>query len=302
MKMKLFAAALAAAVSGPVLAADLPYTKGPALYTPPPVPVITWTGFYLGVNVGYSYETNNSVTVSTLPGFINAGFLAPVGIQHANDAANGANGAVSPPRSNIIGGGQAGYNFQAGSFVWGFEADFQGLISSGVTVSTSNLASLTGETPVGTTLSAQRRMVDFGTARARVGYLVMPTLLAYATGGFAYGQTKLGVGITGVELPFAGTTILPVNASYSSTRVGWTAGGGLEWMFLPNWSVKAEALYYDLGRTTIALPPYVGNVGGPTAFTHYPVVTTHYNGVDVRFGLNYHFDFWSPPAAVVAKY
>ena len=64
--------------------------------------------------------------------------------------------------------------------------------------------------------------------RGRVGYLITPTLLIYGTGGFAYGQVSA--------------------FGFNTTPTGWTAGGGVEWMFAPHWSAKAEYLYVDLSN------------------------------------------------------
>ena len=93
--------------------------------------------------------------------------------------------------------------------------------------------------------------------------------------------------------------------SFSGTRVGWTAGGGLEWLFAPNWSVKAEYLYYDLGSVTSNLTLTQINllaVGGPAPWGVAGVrSTTRFNGNIVRAGLNYHFNLWGP-GPVVARY
>jgi outer membrane immunogenic protein len=95
--------------------------------------------------------------------------------------------------------------------------------------------------------------------------------------------------------------------SFSNTRVGWTAGGGGEWLFAPNWSAKVEYLYYDLGNATYSLSPLVG-IGGPGSAvigsvfsTALPQSTTRFRGSIVRAGLNYHFNWWGP-GPVVAKY
>ena len=128
----------------------------------------------------------------------------------------------------------------------------------------------------------------FGTARGRVGYSVGSTLF-YATGGYAYGSVK-----TKIAAAFLGA---PVNAEISSTKGGWTVGGGIETPFTflsmlgPNWTSKTEYLYVDLGTSTGA---FVDSAGGP--------VVTATNSTQVhehifRTGLNYHFN--SP---VVAKY
>ena len=71
----------------------------------------------------------------------------------------------------------------------------------------------------------------FGTVRGRAGYLVTPTLLLYGTAGFAYGD------VTAFQR--------------SNTSTGWTAGGGVEWLFAPHWSAKLEYLYVDLDSSGI---------------------------------------------------
>jgi outer membrane immunogenic protein len=103
------------------------------------------------------------------------------------------------------------------------------------------------------------------------------------------------------------TPVSDFNAPYSSfgglsnSRVGWTAGGGAEWLFAPNWSVKVEYLYYDLGSVTYGLSPLTNTFTdtGAVAWSSSPFATTRFTGNIVRAGLNYHF-IW--PAPVVAKY
>ncbi|MGB8898002.1 MAG: outer membrane beta-barrel protein [Methylocella sp.] len=85
----------------------------------------------------------------------------------------------------------------------------------------------------------------FGTLRGRYGYLFTPTLLVYGTGGFAYGGT--------------GTS------SLTTTPLGWAAGGGLEWMFFPNWSLKVEYLYYELAKQTSNFATLTQNFPGVPA-------------------------------------
>ena len=81
----------------------------------------------------------------------------------------------------------------------------------------------------------------FGTVRGRLGFLATPTFLLYGTGGLAYGRVASATVNSFTATPdiYTGST--------STTRAGWTAGAGGEWMFAPNWSAKAEYLYVDLG-------------------------------------------------------
>jgi outer membrane immunogenic protein len=77
---------------------------------------------------------------------------------------------------------------------------------------------------------------------------------------------------------------------------GWTAGGGVEWLVYPNWSLKVEYLYYDLGRVTFAMSPLVNSaLVGTQVTVGAPFASTRFNGNIVRAGLNYHFNLGAPP-------
>jgi hypothetical protein len=141
-----------------------------------------------------------------------------------------------------------------------------------------------------------RRMDYFGTSRVRAGFLVLPTLLLYGTGGVAYGHIRttslISTNVAGVP----GGVVVPGVSFYDDARIkaGYTLGGGLERMFLPNWSVKFEALYYDLARTTFyrnfvqTLGPASGAPG--LAISNTSTRTSFRNdGVIARAGINYHF-------------
>jgi outer membrane immunogenic protein len=286
--IKIFSAAVAVALAltaATACAADLPSVKGPPpVYVPPPP---MWTGFYIGLNVGGTWTQNNAVNVVS----------APLAVPPVDQLAALATAPV--PLGNtggFIGGGQIGYNLQfAGNFVAGIEADIQGVTGSGGAgnVVTSGFIAA----PVITSLSATRSVDYLGTVRGRIGWLFTPTLLAYGTGGLAYGDasasTLIFQGSPGIYTAIA-------NSGFTDTRVGWTAGGGLEWMFASNWSAKIEYLYYDLGSVThsgilvpVVPPPPVGYVSSQSF--------ARFNGHIVRAGLNYHFNLFAP-APVVASY
>ena len=86
--------------------------------------------------------------------------------------------------------------------------------------------------------------------------------------------------------------------NYDGTRIGWTAGGGGEWMFMPKWSLKGEALYYDLGSATFASSPIVIDIppGGVYAGFGRQIVSNtaftrvKFDGVLLRGGVSYHFN------------
>ncbi|WP_424362234.1 outer membrane protein [Methylocystis parvus] len=308
-KIALSIAALAVS-AGAALAADLPSRKGPPVLPPPPPPPPMWTGFYVGLNAGGGWANNNNINTVGGPFFINPAFPAGAGAVANALAFSASNSLTGGNNGGFIGGGQIGYNYQFyNNFVVGIEADIQGVAGSSSTATTAGVVSLA---PWGfpnesyASVASARQSIDyFGTVRGRLGWLATPTLLIYGTGGLAYGGVNVNTAFMAQES--LGPATYPAvfgGTNFSDTRVGWTAGGGVEWMFWPNWSAKVEYLYYDLGNVTtngaltqinaVAAPPVVwGAVGTQT--------TTRFNGNLVRAGLNYHFN-WGAPAPVVAKY
>ncbi|MFO1101353.1 MAG: outer membrane beta-barrel protein [Methylocystis sp.] len=292
----------AALIGGPAIAADLPSRKTPA---PIPVPPPLWTGFYAGLNAGYGWGGTTSATTGALPIVDNIandpGWGTPLGFTAA-----ALSGVANVNQSGFIGGGQIGYNYQwSPLFVVGLEADIQGAAISG-RGGNSGVArfgpDLSGfiDTAIGS--SNVVAGVDWlGTVRGRLGYLVTPTLLAYGTGGLAYGGARAiashALGFTD-DVPTVHPTFGGVGR-YSDIRVGWTAGGGLEWMFMPNWSLKAEALYYDLGAASFASSP-VGALfsnGSNIIFANLPTTRVRFDGVMARAGVNYHLNWGANAAA-----
>ena len=193
----------------------------------------------------------------------------------------------------------------ANSWLVGIEADIQGT-GARSSVGAIRIVPVAGVPP--SILQAQSNIsvnnaVDYlGTVRGRLGVLLTPALLVYGDGGFAYGGVHEGVDIAST-FPPSGLGLSPAFGSFTKTRPGWTAGGGLEWMVSPNWSVKAEYLYYDLGRVTFGAGGLTQTLfpAGPALFTDLPVASTRFDGHIVRVGLNYHFNWWGA-APVVAKY
>jgi outer membrane immunogenic protein len=304
-KIALSLAALAV-TAGSALAADLPSRKGPPVLPPPPPPPL-WTGFYVGLNAGGGWANSSTITTTAAPIFNNPG----LGCGNANEcvvaAAASANGVVNSSNGGgFIGGGQVGYNWQFyNSFVVGVEADIQGIAGGSSRNSTLGGAVVPnfGVGNVYTTGTAASRSIDyFGTVRGRLGWLATPTLLVYGTGGLAYGGVNLNYAqISALTPPGFTTNPFFAGAAFSDTRTGWTAGGGVEWMFWPNWSAKVEYLYYDLGRVSVNSAALQVNAVGTPFIGYGSQASTHFNGNVVRAGLNYHFN-WGAPAPVVAKY
>jgi outer membrane immunogenic protein len=152
----------------------------------------------------------------------------------------------------FIGGGQLGYNWQISSFVLGVEGDLQ--YSGQKRTETAVIG--------GVTFTGEEKVPWFGTARGRVGY-AFDSFMIYATGGAAWSNLKASVSALGATV------------STDTTKMGWTAGGGVEWMFMPRWSVKAEYLYIDSGTTDLT-------IAGVT-------VSGKLKDQIARIGVNYHF-------------
>lgn len=250
-------------------AADMP-VKAP-VYKAPPIVMYNWTGFYVGGNAGWvGSATNNVGLTGTDTG--TGGF--------GSELADGSTPSSFGTRySGFIGGAQAGYNWQMGTWLAGLEADFAWSGASGST-SQVNLPQPPYPARAAITTTASNKLDYLGTFRGRLGVLVTNPLLLYVTGGLAYGKTELGVSSS---CP----TCAPVrnlSTVNSPTKAGWTIGAGGEWMFAPQWSVKVEYLYYDLGTNTTT--PLTYTYGANTSTL---TASIRENGHIVRGGINFHF-------------
>ena len=265
-------------------AADIraPVYKAPAVV---PAVAYNWTGFYIGGNAGYDW-TKSTDTVTAVPG---AGSAAPGLINNGSVATS-----LPLDPKGFIGGGQIGFNWQLSTmWVVGLETDLQW-------ANLNSTAALPGPTDPSRIMTANEKLDWFGTARARAGITPWDHALIYATGGLAYGHVNLSTALTRVNLATgANTCVLPggganncQSGSVSDTRFGWTVGGGLEWAFYNNWSLKAEYLYYDLG-----------NISHLMADPNFPTTTFNatadLKGSIARVGLNYRFNGGAP---VVTRY
>jgi outer membrane immunogenic protein len=224
-------------------AADLaarPYTKAPAVAAA----VYNWTGFYLGANAGYGWGHSDE-------------FAAVFGTRANFDISGG------------LAGGQVGYNWQAGAWVFGVEADGDWADIDGA-VRCPNPA-----------FSCTAKVRDLASFRGRVGWATGPVLL-YATGGLGYANVRHSTLTVAGGLPGTGAT-----GVYTADRWGYAIGAGLEYGFAPSWSAKLEYMHY--GFDDITSPG--GTLGPP--------ITLGLRVDTVKAGVNYHFG-WGGPAA--AKY
>jgi outer membrane immunogenic protein len=297
----------AMAVAAPAMAADLA-VKAPVYKAPVLAPeVFSWTGFYIGGNLGYSWGRGDTDFTETTTGtsssqvFRTAG-PTPVGPPTVVTLPTVTAGGSSRADINgVIGGGQFGYNWQNGSMVYGIETDLQATGQRGDTT-----VCITAGCPAGDIFgSASYRLPWLATLRGRVGVTVTPRVLLYATGGLAAAEvdSTFSGGLVGGG-PLATVTSNPL-------KVGFAVGGGVEGALDNNWSAKLEALWVDLGsydtafngvtNTTVTnalSTPQVGfNTVTTTTTTTSGSFHTHVTDLIVRVGLNYRFG-----APVVAKY
>lgn len=279
-------------------AADLP-RKAPAVVPVAPPVLYNWSGFYVGGNIGYGWgRAHSDITSSGIPideaALTDLVGVCPAGCPSGPFTIPGFAVSNTAKLNGVIGGGQLGYNWQASpNWVLGFETDFQGSGQkrSITSVNTFDVALPDGQCNAipcsmsgSLTTNHEAKLDWFGTVRGRIGYAA-DRVFVYGTGGLAYGHLKIsGVNTTNVTISdccephLAGTFVTPFSAS--KTKVGWTAGAGVEVAAWDRWSWKFEYLYMDLGR----LQTTVVN-GGTTIFA----LDTHFTDNIVRAGLNYRF-------------
>lgn len=249
-------------------AADLPArvsAKAPVYVAPP----FSWTGFYIGAHAGYHWGSDRAWTAANPVGWtFGAPFIDAI-----------TPGTVHP--GEFMGGGQIGYNWQMNNFVVGIEADASYMGGTATRAVTGFTGGINPADVFSTT--AQSRFL--GTLRPRVGFAVDRALF-YVTGGLAVTNVKF----TNSFGSFANTSVATVSSD--PTRVGWTAGVGMEYAFTGNWSVKAEYLYADFGNYTQTIPNCA--LCGPGSEIS---VTHKYTENIGRIGLNYKFG-----GPVVARY
>lgn len=274
---RLLLGAVALLFAAPVFAADLyPYARAVPVTLPN-----NWNGWYAGLNVGaavndFQYDLDPAGCFLTGCG---AGGIPGNAFRRFSTGLSG---------TNFTGGGQVGYNYHfAPLWVAGFETDinYNGLRNSDIL-----------NHPLGPPLFAPSAFVHsvstsldwFGTVRGRVGVLATPNLLLYGTAGLAYGQVRSTSSVTfpppGLSDTYLGST--------STTRMGWTAGAGAEWLMTGGWSLKAEYLFLDLDRNDYASgcvsPSEICNRAAPPFYQTSVLTREHI----ARVGVNYHFPQW----------
>lgn len=221
-------------------AADLgsrPVYKAPAL-----APVWSWAGFYVGANVGFARGRGSATDRAPQ---IWIGFGPP----------------ADSSKSSVIGGLQAGYNWQISNLVLGVEGDIS---------FTSQNRSVSGLGPAAASGTYSSRLTTLGTIRGRIGW-AFDRLLVYGTGGAAFAN---------LQDQYTDLAVTPPDST-SSSATGWTAGGGIEYALAEHWTAKAEYLHVGFPNRTATTVLPAG--GGTYAFAFK-------DSLDIgRVGINYKF-------------
>jgi outer membrane immunogenic protein len=239
---------------GSAAAADMPLppAAAPVPYLPV-APPFSWTGFYVGGNLGLGWSRGT--------------FSDPLG-----------NSLSLPNNAMLLGGGQAGFNFEYyGGFVIGVEADFDWFANSGST--TSNPVPLidTFGNPTGSTASIGINNKWLTTVTGRLGY-AFDRVLLYGKGGGAW---------VGSNNPTLTINNAPVAITTTTNNWGWTAGVGVEWAFLGNFSARIEYDYVGLNNPNFTIPRSAGGLPAGDQF----IGNNRFIQL-VNAGVNYRFGGW----------
>ena len=266
-----------AAISTSAFAADLPSRRAPPVYVPPPVPLFSWTGFYIGGQVGYAFGHDYAREVASPNG---AGPDVVYQVGNPNGTMGGAHigynfSTQSLPILGQFAGGLSSLPFIGGFGGAGGVVGVEGDVDGTDYRSTAAFA--------GGFYNRVREEIT-GSVRGRVG-IAVDRALFYATGGVAFGQFHEQYGFTG---NFGNALITD---DLTKTRIGYTVGGGIEYAITTQFSLRGEYRYTNYGRFTDVNSPFTG------AFNTVHKEDQH----RVQVGFSYKFD--TPVAApVVARY
>jgi iron complex outermembrane receptor protein len=245
----------------------------PMFYKAPILTAWSWAGPYLGLNIGYSAgKSKTDAVFSDATG-------APLFATGSSDNLNG-----------LIGGVQAGYNWQMGNWVAGIEGDIQ-MSGQGATPTyvcpgaVCNPTVVDFDAPVPASFVQGHKLDSFGTLRGRLGATITPDVIAYATGGLAVGSIRTTVNLSGIGFdPDGNPGAVSAPFSVLAIKPGWTVGAGLEGRLFGNVTGKVEYLYMDFGTVSASI------TNGLNATPITLATSSRITDNIVRAGVNYKFD------------
>ena len=254
-------------------AADLPLPIKEPMVIPP---AFSWTGFYIGGNVGAGFGTTKSTLNIAPPNAIINAIAGPgvppitLNLPLASQSTNG-----------FLGGGQVGYNWQTGILVFGLEGDF-------------DWSGLQGNAPCVVIFACNVKHSWEADITGRVGVVAVDRALLYLKGGVAWEQSNYSLG-NSLTVGGAGGVAASVSASASATRTGGLLGMGFEYRFLDHWSTKLEYNFIDFGNESVNFPIAVAVTGVaiPAPITAalaggVPITIREYQHI-IKAGVNYEF-------------
>jgi outer membrane immunogenic protein len=263
-------------LAAPASAADMPVKARPL---PPPPPVFSWTGFYVGAHLGGAWGTTESTLGSvSFCQFFGGKTSVPI---NQCDSVSGFSIPVSQTQTNgFLGGVQGGYNWQIAPWaVIGVEAQF-------------SWTDLKGTSPCVLVLACSTDHDWITTLAGRFG-VTYDRLLLYVKGGVAWSKVTYSASLT-LGSPFDFTT------SVSDTRVGAMFGTGVEYAFWGNWSAKIEYNYIRFKDKDYTFPLSFSDGYNSVSLDFNTAIKEHIHLI--KAGINYRFDWGKAPVAVMAKY
>jgi outer membrane immunogenic protein len=272
-------ATLAAVIATPAFAADMPLKAPP----PPPPAAFSWTGCYIGPNIGGKWaDTSGETDVGPAPATTGPGGTAPA-------TAPGAFAFGHATDGSFMGGGQIGCNYQQNQWVFGVEGDVDAQswsVSRAVTPATATFPFIPGDNFSATS----HWQASF---RGRIGY-AWDRWMLYATGGLGLTEVRANTDFIPVGI-FPATVV-----SDSKTLAGATLGGGLEYAFTNNVSIGVEGRYTWYGSETFnagLLSTSASTTAGVTTFAFAPATQRiNLNTAEVMAKLDWHFNLGGPLA------
>lgn len=263
MRSIVIAAAAGLFVASHAQAADLP-ARMPVKAAPAAVVAPSWSGFHVGLFAGYGWGR----VEATAPFDSNTGFFYNfLGASYAFDA------------DGFFGGATLGYSVQSGAIVYGLEGEVGYLGLKGSALEPNDL-------PATTDTVTRFKSDVYGAIYARLGVAAGNALL-YGKGGVAFLNAEASTIDPCAGVAGCGVTTLTMTGD--KVMVGWSAGGGIEWMVGGGWSVKGEYAYFDFGKIDTAGPSSV-----PGEFYRQSIAVTAHTA---KLGVNYRFG-----APAVARY